>query len=88
MDVNMIKAATEKHKKYQDLKIAIKKQYILYKIQTVQILIGALRALYQDFDTHLAKVSARTCAAMVQKEELLGTSHIVHHVLKDMTFYL
>eukprot|EP00957_Ditylum_brightwellii_P020573 1550755-Ditylum_brightwellii.AAC.1 len=32
MDVNMIKAVAEKHKKYRDLETAMKKQYKLCKI--------------------------------------------------------
>eukprot|EP00957_Ditylum_brightwellii_P130858 9982373-Ditylum_brightwellii.AAC.1 len=37
MDINMVSAATKKHQKYQDLEIAMKKQYKLCKIQTVPI---------------------------------------------------
>eukprot|EP00957_Ditylum_brightwellii_P161712 12312108-Ditylum_brightwellii.AAC.1 len=37
MDINMLTAAATKHKKYCDLKIAMKKQYELCKIQTVPI---------------------------------------------------
>eukprot|EP00957_Ditylum_brightwellii_P118979 9074483-Ditylum_brightwellii.AAC.1 len=39
IDVNMVTAAAEKHKKYCNLEIAIKKQYKLCKIQTVPIVI-------------------------------------------------
>eukprot|EP00957_Ditylum_brightwellii_P053850 4079874-Ditylum_brightwellii.AAC.1 len=37
MDINMVSAAAKKHQKYQDLEIAMKKQYKLRKIQTVPI---------------------------------------------------
>eukprot|EP00957_Ditylum_brightwellii_P015269 1150362-Ditylum_brightwellii.AAC.1 len=37
MDINMVTAAAKKHKKYRDLKIAMKKQYKLHKIQTLPI---------------------------------------------------
>eukprot|EP00957_Ditylum_brightwellii_P176200 13416766-Ditylum_brightwellii.AAC.1 len=84
MDVNMITAAAEKHKKYHYLEIAMKKQYQLHKIKTVPIVIGALRTLCQIFDTNLATVSPQACAAMIQKEVLLGTSHILRHVLMVM----
>eukprot|EP00957_Ditylum_brightwellii_P108357 8266533-Ditylum_brightwellii.AAC.1 len=73
----MIKAATEKNKKYCDMKIVMKKKYKLCKIQTVPILIGALGTLCQNFETNLEKVSARLCAAMIQKEVLLGTAHML-----------
>eukprot|EP00957_Ditylum_brightwellii_P045472 3447049-Ditylum_brightwellii.AAC.1 len=79
----MITAAVTKHKKYQDLEIAMKKQYKLGKIQTVPIVIGVLGTLCQNFDTNVAKVSLRACMIMIQKEVLLGTSHILRHVLTD-----
>eukprot|EP00957_Ditylum_brightwellii_P182824 13926205-Ditylum_brightwellii.AAC.1 len=62
----------------------MEKQYKLCKIQTVPIVIGALGTLCQNFDTNLANVSPCMCAAMIQKEVLLGTSHILWHVLTDM----
>eukprot|EP00957_Ditylum_brightwellii_P014361 1080697-Ditylum_brightwellii.AAC.1 len=68
MDVSMITVAAEKHKKYHDLKIAMKKQYHLCKIQTVPILISVLGILCQNFDTNLAKVSPWACDATIQKE--------------------
>eukprot|EP00957_Ditylum_brightwellii_P144990 11043022-Ditylum_brightwellii.AAC.1 len=77
MDVNMVTAAAEKHMKYRDLEIDMKKQYKLRKIQTVPIVIGALGMLCQNFDTNLAKVAPRACAATIQKEVLLGMSHIL-----------
>eukprot|EP00957_Ditylum_brightwellii_P075869 5765961-Ditylum_brightwellii.AAC.1 len=77
MDVNMVTAAATKHKKYQDLDIAIKKQYKLCKIQTIPTMIGALGMLCQNFNNNLAKVSPRVCAATIQKEVLLETSHIL-----------
>eukprot|EP00957_Ditylum_brightwellii_P049723 3770717-Ditylum_brightwellii.AAC.1 len=45
MDVNMITAAVEKHKKYCSLEVVMNKQYHLCKIQTVTIVIGALGTL-------------------------------------------
>eukprot|EP00957_Ditylum_brightwellii_P020717 1561851-Ditylum_brightwellii.AAC.1 len=66
MDVNMIAAAATKHKKCQDLEIAMKRQYKLYKIQTVP-----LGTLCQNFDTNLIKASLHACAATIQKEVLL-----------------
>eukprot|EP00957_Ditylum_brightwellii_P004807 366515-Ditylum_brightwellii.AAC.1 len=39
MDINMVSMAAKKHQKYRDLKIAMKKQYNLRKIQTVPIMI-------------------------------------------------
>jgi hypothetical protein len=83
MDINMVSAAAKKHQKYRDLEIAMKKQYNLRKIQTVPIVIGALGTLCQNFDTNIAKVSPRACAYTIQKEVLLGTSHILRHVLTD-----
>eukprot|EP00957_Ditylum_brightwellii_P143665 10945363-Ditylum_brightwellii.AAC.1 len=71
MDINMVTAATKKHKKYCNLEIAMKKQYKLHKNQTVPIMIGALETLCQNFDTNLAKVSLHACAATMQKEVLL-----------------
>eukprot|EP00957_Ditylum_brightwellii_P016158 1216429-Ditylum_brightwellii.AAC.1 len=71
----MVTAAAKKHKTYCDLKIVMKKQYKLCKIQTVPIAIGALGTLCQNFDTNLAKVSPCACAATIQKEVLLGMSH-------------
>eukprot|EP00957_Ditylum_brightwellii_P139647 10642932-Ditylum_brightwellii.AAC.1 len=71
MDINMVSAAVKKHQKYCDLEIVMKKQYKLCKIQTVQIVIGALGTLCQNFDTTLAKVSPRACANTIQKEVLL-----------------
>eukprot|EP00957_Ditylum_brightwellii_P012545 947875-Ditylum_brightwellii.AAC.1 len=71
MDVNMISAAATKHKKYHNLEIAMKKQYKLCKTQTVPNVIGVLGTLCQNFDTNLAKVSLRACAATIQKEVLL-----------------
>eukprot|EP00957_Ditylum_brightwellii_P151638 11547495-Ditylum_brightwellii.AAC.1 len=71
MDINMVTVAAKKHKKYRDLEIAMKKQYKLHKIQTVTIVIGALGTLCRNFDTNLAKVSPRACAATIQKEVLL-----------------
>eukprot|EP00957_Ditylum_brightwellii_P007845 594007-Ditylum_brightwellii.AAC.1 len=71
MGINMVSAAAKKHKKYQDLEIAMKKQYKLCNIQTVPIVIGALGSLCQNFDTNLAKVSPRKCASTIQKEVLL-----------------
>eukprot|EP00957_Ditylum_brightwellii_P089223 6794625-Ditylum_brightwellii.AAC.1 len=64
----MITAAAEKHKKYHDLKIAMKKQYYLRKIQTVPIVIGVLGTLCQNFDTNLTKVSPQACAVTIQKK--------------------
>eukprot|EP00957_Ditylum_brightwellii_P171436 13050969-Ditylum_brightwellii.AAC.1 len=43
MDINMVSAAAKKHQKYRDLRIAMKKQFKLHKIQTVPIVIGPLR---------------------------------------------
>eukprot|EP00957_Ditylum_brightwellii_P210013 15364474-Ditylum_brightwellii.AAC.2 len=57
IDVNIVTATVEKHKKYCTLEIAMKKQYKLCKIRTVPVLIGALGTLCQNFDTNLAKVS-------------------------------
>eukprot|EP00957_Ditylum_brightwellii_P055952 4239859-Ditylum_brightwellii.AAC.1 len=71
MDINMVTAAATKHKKYCNLKIAMKKQYKLCKIQTVPIVIDALGTLCQHFDTNLAKLSPHTCAATIQKKALL-----------------
>eukprot|EP00957_Ditylum_brightwellii_P052090 3950736-Ditylum_brightwellii.AAC.1 len=71
MDVNMISAAAIKYKKSHNLEIAMKNQCKLCKIQTVPIVIGALGTLCQNFDTNLAKVSLRACAATIQKEVLL-----------------
>eukprot|EP00957_Ditylum_brightwellii_P124979 9527525-Ditylum_brightwellii.AAC.1 len=45
MDMNMVIVDAEKHKKYCNLKIAMKKQYQLRKIQTVPIVMGALGTL-------------------------------------------
>eukprot|EP00957_Ditylum_brightwellii_P200497 15284923-Ditylum_brightwellii.AAC.1 len=75
----MVTAADTKHKRYYNLKIAMKKQYKLHKIQTVPIVIGLLGALCQKFDTNFAKVSPHACAATIQKEVLLGTSHMLQH---------
>ena len=83
MEIKMVSAAAKKHQKYRDLEIAMKKQYKLRKIQTVPIVIGALGTLCQNFDTNLAKVSPCACANTIQKEVLLGTSHILRHVLTD-----
>eukprot|EP00957_Ditylum_brightwellii_P131059 9996567-Ditylum_brightwellii.AAC.1 len=68
MDVNMVTAAATKHKKYQDLQIAMKNQNKFCKIQTVPIVVGALRVFCQNLETNLAKVSLRTYAATIQKE--------------------
>eukprot|EP00957_Ditylum_brightwellii_P025959 1963208-Ditylum_brightwellii.AAC.1 len=64
----MVTATATKHKKYQDLEIAMKKQYKLCKIQTVPLVIGVLGTLCQSFGTNLVKVSPRTCAALIQKK--------------------
>eukprot|EP00957_Ditylum_brightwellii_P207935 15355177-Ditylum_brightwellii.AAC.1 len=37
MDVNMVIAATEKHKKYQDIEIAMKKQYKITRFKLYQL---------------------------------------------------
>eukprot|EP00957_Ditylum_brightwellii_P170806 13000386-Ditylum_brightwellii.AAC.1 len=87
MDVNMVAAATTKHKKYGNLEIAMIKQYKFCKIQTVPIVIGALGTSCQNFDTSLVKVSPLACAATIQEEILLGTSHILQHVLTDTVLY-
>eukprot|EP00957_Ditylum_brightwellii_P134618 10262957-Ditylum_brightwellii.AAC.2 len=84
MDVNMNSAAATKHKKYHNIEIAMKKQYTLCKIQTVPIVIGALDTLCQNFDTNLATVSLCACIASMQKEVLMGTLHILQHILTDM----
>eukprot|EP00957_Ditylum_brightwellii_P099158 7552447-Ditylum_brightwellii.AAC.1 len=67
----MVTAAATKHKKYCDLKIAMRKQYELCKFQTVPIVIGALGTLCQNLDTNLVKMSPHACAATIQKEVLL-----------------
>eukprot|EP00957_Ditylum_brightwellii_P110062 8395339-Ditylum_brightwellii.AAC.1 len=77
MDVNIVTAAATKQKKYQDLDIGMKKQYKPPRIQTVPIVIGVLGMLCQHFYANLAKVSPRACAATIQKEVLLGMSHIL-----------
>eukprot|EP00957_Ditylum_brightwellii_P206360 15348014-Ditylum_brightwellii.AAC.1 len=68
MGINMVTAVATKNKKYRNLKIAMKKQYKICKIQTIPIVIGVLGTLCQNFDTNLAKVSAHACAATIQKE--------------------
>eukprot|EP00957_Ditylum_brightwellii_P010385 785414-Ditylum_brightwellii.AAC.1 len=71
MDINMVSTTAKKHQKYRGLKIAMKKQFKLHKIQTVPIVIGVLGTLCQNFDTNLSKVSPRMCANTIQKEVLL-----------------
>ena len=83
MDINMIKAAAGKYKKYRDLEFATKKQYHLKKVHTIPVVIGALGTICQNLDGLLAKVSPRANLDLIQKEVLLGTAHILRHTLTD-----
>eukprot|EP00957_Ditylum_brightwellii_P151777 11557929-Ditylum_brightwellii.AAC.1 len=66
--MDMVTVATEKHKKYCNLKIAMKNQYKLCKIQTVSFVIDALGMMSHKFETNLAKVLPRACADTIQKQ--------------------
>ena len=87
MDINMIKAAAGKYKKYRDLEIATKKQYHLKKVHTIPVVVGALGTICKNLDGLLAKVSPRANLDLIQKEVLLGSAHILRHILKDSVTY-
>eukprot|EP00957_Ditylum_brightwellii_P074932 5694746-Ditylum_brightwellii.AAC.1 len=64
----------------------MKQQYELCKRQFVSSVTGVIRTLHQNFVTNLVKVSARQCAATIQKEVMLRAAHILQHILADMVF--
>ena len=83
MDINMIKAAAGKYKKYRDLEIVTKKQYCLKKVHTIPIVIGALGTICQNLDGLLTRVSPQANLDLIQKEVLLRLAHILCHTLTD-----
>jgi hypothetical protein len=83
MDINMVKAAAGKYKKYRDLEISMKKQYDLQKVHTIPIVVGALGTICTGLEKNLARVSPLANTDIIQKQVLLGTAHIMRHVLTD-----
>ena len=61
----------------------MKKQYRLKKVYTIPIVVGALGTICTGLDNNLAKVSPRANVDVIQKQVLLGTAHILRHVLTD-----
>ena len=61
----------------------MKKQYDLQKVHTIPIVVGALGTIYTGLEKNLARVSPLANADIIQKQVLLGTAHIMRHVLTD-----
>eukprot|EP00957_Ditylum_brightwellii_P074607 5669297-Ditylum_brightwellii.AAC.1 len=84
-DTNVVDKTAEKITKYRDLEIALKKNWDVKKIQTISIVVGSFGTVCTSFWHYLSKVSTFIRPELVQKTAVLGTAHMLRHVLIDLT---
>ena len=82
MDINMIKAAAGKYKKYRDLEIVTKK-ILPKKVHTIPIIIGALGTICQNLNGLHARVSPQANLDLILTEVLLGSAHVLCRTLTN-----
>eukprot|EP00957_Ditylum_brightwellii_P181815 13850795-Ditylum_brightwellii.AAC.1 len=73
IDINIIKVTTDKYKKYRNCH---QEQYDLKKVHMIPIIVGALGTVCKNLERSLAWVSPQDNLDIIQKEVLLGFSHI------------
>eukprot|EP00957_Ditylum_brightwellii_P093279 7103558-Ditylum_brightwellii.AAC.1 len=66
-DTNVVSKTAEKITKYRDIEIALKKNWKVWKIQTIPIVIGVFCSICKNFAYYLQQVSKYICPDVVQK---------------------
>ena len=71
----------EKIEKYHNLKMELKRQWSLKKVEIVTIVVGALGCISKGFSRWMDILGIKLSIGMVQKSVLLGTVRILRKVL-------
>jgi hypothetical protein len=82
-DTNVVSKTAEKITKYRDLEILLKQNWEVRKIQTIPIIVGTFGTVCKNFTYYLKQVSPHIRPDVVQKNTVLGTAHVLRHVLTD-----
>eukprot|EP00957_Ditylum_brightwellii_P025999 1965535-Ditylum_brightwellii.AAC.1 len=82
-DTNVVSKSADKMTKYRDLQISLKQNWEVYKIQTISIIVGTFGTVCKHFTYYLKQVSPHIYSDVVPKTAVLGTAHVLRHVLVD-----
>ena len=71
----------EQIEKYQNLKIELKRLWLLKKVAVLLVVVGALGCISKGFSGLLDTLGIKLNVGMVQKSVLLGTARILRKIL-------
>ena len=83
LDVNIVTKMAYKISKYWDLEIAYKKCKEFRKVYTIPIIVGVFGTVLCNIENYNKQVSENIRIYMMQKNAVLGTAHILRHVLTN-----
>ena len=80
-DKNILDKKLKQIDKYQSLKIELE-QFCKVKIMVISVVVGALRAIADRLPGWLAQIPGTISEVELQKNVLLGTTHVLRPVLR------
>jgi hypothetical protein len=83
LDVNIVTQTAGKISKYWDLEIAYEKYKEFRKVYTIPIIVGAFGTVLHNIENYTKQVSENNYIDTMPKNAVLGTAHILRHVLTN-----